>query len=308
MIRKPRWIRSKIPFGNNFKTLKGIVARNRLHTVCEEANCPNLGECWSLGTLTFMILGDTCTRSCGFCAVKTGNGGLIDYLEPKRLARGILDLKKNNALINHIVLTSVNRDNKNLESANIFANCINEIRKLKLGIKVEVLIPDFLGDKKAFDIIIAANPDVLNHNIETIQRLYSLKQETGSLRMRAMRPQADYNRSINLLKYFKKNSKIVVKSGFMVGVGETKKEIQTLIDDLNQAGCDLVTVGQYLQPTKEHIKVKKFYTLAEFKNIKNYASKKPHIKSVECGPMVRSSYHAESQLMNIENNIECGEK
>tara|TARA_B100001029_G_C15057679_1_gene455721 strand:- start:318 stop:1250 length:933 start_codon:yes stop_codon:yes gene_type:complete len=300
---KPKWIKTKIPMGNNFKKLKKIVSKNTLHTVCEEANCPNLAECWSLGTLTFMILGDTCTRSCGFCAVKTGDGGLIDYLEPKRLARGILDLKNNNALINHVVLTSVNRDNKNLQSAKIFAESVKEIKKLNLDIKIELLIPDFLGDKRALDIIIAAEPDVLNHNMETIERLYYQKQKTRTSKKRAMRPQANYNRSINLLKYFKENSQVVVKSGFMIGVGETEEEVEKLIDDLDQAGCDLVTIGQYLQPTKEHINVSKFYTMSEFKKIKNYAQKKLNIKSVECGPMVRSSYHAESQLKNIDNKF-----
>ncbi len=302
LIKKPSWIKSTIPIGSNFTNLKKLVSKNKLHTVCEEAKCPNLGECWKLGTLTFMILGDICTRSCGFCAIKTGNGGAIDHLEPKRLARGIWDLKKNNNLINHVVLTSVNRDDKNIESAKIFSDSIKEIRNLHLGIKIEVLIPDFLGDKKAFDMIIAAQPDVLNHNMETVERLYYLHQNTGTKKKRSVRPQANYHRSIHLLKYFKDNSQIITKSGFMVGLGEDRIEVRKLIDDLDNAGCDLITVGQYLQPTKEHINVTKFYSLSEFKEIEVYTKKKPNIKSVECGPMVRSSYHAETQLKKITHN------
>lgn len=302
MIKKPSWIKSPIPIGNNFTNLKKLVLKNKLHTVCEEAKCPNLGECWSLGTLTFMILGDTCTRSCGFCAIKTGQGEEIDYLEPTRLSRGILNLKKNNNLVNHIVLTSVNRDDKNLESAKVFSDCISKIKNLNLEIKIEVLIPDFLGDKKAYEIIIKAEPDVLNHNIETVKRLYHLNQKTGTTRTRSVRPQANYERSIELLKYFKNNSNIIIKSGIMIGLGEDEDEIFESIDDLNNAGCDLITIGQYLQPSKEHINVSKFYSLEQFDKIKKYAENKLNIKSTECGPMVRSSYHAETQLKKIMNN------
>ena len=302
MIKKPNWIKSPIPIGNNFTNLKKLVLKNKLHTVCEEARCPNLGECWGLGTLTFMILGDTCTRSCGFCTIKTGQGGEIDYLEPKRLSRGILNLKNNNTLVNHIVLTSVNRDDKNLESAKVFSDCISEIKNLNLEIKIEVLIPDFLGDKKAYEIIIKAGPDVLNHNIETVRRLYHLNQKTGTVRRRSVRPQANYERSIELLKYFKNNSDTIIKSGIMVGLGEDEDEIFESIDDLDNAGCDLITIGQYLQPSKEHINVSKFYSIEQFNKIKKYAENKPNIKSVECGPMVRSSYHAETQLKKITHN------
>ena len=178
---KPSWIKSEIPNGSNFRELKSIVSSNKLNTVCVEAKCPNIGECWNLGTLTFMILGDTCTRSCGFCAVKTGKGTSIDYLEPKRLARGIRDLKKNNSLISHIVLTSVNRDDKNYESAEIFASSIKEIKNLSLDIKVEVLIPDFLGKEECYKLILDAEPDVLNHNIETVERLYISNKRLANL-------------------------------------------------------------------------------------------------------------------------------
>jgi len=295
---KPSWIKSEIPNGSNFRELKSIVSSNKLNTVCVEAKCPNIGECWNLGTLTFMILGDTCTRSCGFCAVKTGKGTSIDYLEPKRLARGIRDLKKNNSLISHIVLTSVNRDDKNYESAEIFASSIKEIKNLSLDIKVEVLIPDFLGKEECYKLILDAEPDVLNHNIETVERLYNLKQETGKSTKRAVRPQAVYSRSLELLEFFDSSKKIITKSGIMVGLGETKEEIFKCIDDLNLAGCQIITVGQYLQPSKDFINVSKFYSPEEFEEIKEYSEKKDNILSAECGPMVRSSYHAEKQLKN----------
>ena len=278
-MRKPSWIKSEIPTGSNFNDLKSIVSKNKLNTVCVEAKCPNIGECWSLGTLTFMILGDTCSRSCGFCAVKTGRGLNIDYLEPKRLARGILDLKNNNALINHIVLTSVNRDDKNNESARIFANSIKEIKNLDLDIKVEVLIPDFLGDEECYKLILGARPDVVNHNIETVNRL---------------------------LKFFSEAKNIVTKSGIMIGLGETKDEIFECINDLNSVGCQIITVGQYLQPSKDFINVSKFYTPKEFEEIKKYSEQKNNIITAECGPMVRSSYHAESQLKNAKSNLEEG--
>ena len=295
---KPSWIKSEIPNGSNFRELKSIVSSNKLNTVCVEAKCPNIGECWNLGTLTFMILGDTCTRSCGFCAVKTGKGTSIDYLEPKRLARGIRDLKKNNSLISHIVLTSVNRDDKNYESAEIFASSIKEIKNLNLDIKVEVLIPDFLGKEECYKLILGAEPDVLNHNIETVERLYNLKQETGKSTKRAVRPQAVYSRSLELLEFFDSSKKIITKSGIMVGLGETKEEVFKCIDDLNLAGCQIITVGQYLQPSKDFINVSKFYSPEEFEEIKEYSEKKDNILSAECGPMVRSSYHAEKQLKN----------
>ena len=302
-MRKPRWIKSKIPTGNNFTELKSIVSKNMLNTVCVEAKCPNLGECWSAGTLTFMILGDTCTRSCGFCAVKTGKGLNIDYLEPKRLARGILDIKRNNKLIDHIVLTSVNRDDKNYESAEIFANSIKEIKNLDLGIKVEVLIPDFLGDTKCYELILDAQPDVVNHNIETVKRLYRLKQNTGTSVKRAVRPQAFYKRSLDLLNFFSSSKKIISKSGIMIGLSETTEEILECIDDLNNVGCEIVTVGQYLQPSKDFINVSKYYTLKEFDEIKKYCEEKENIITAECGPMVRSSYHAEKQLENAKQSL-----
>ena len=304
MIHKPKWIKSKIPSGKNYINLRKLAKKNNLHTVCEEAKCPNLGECWSKGTLTFMILGDTCTRSCGFCAVKTGFGGAIDHLEPKRLARGIENLKRNNNKIEHIVLTSVNRDDKNLESASIFANSIKEIKKLKLDIDIEALIPDFLGKNEAYDLIIDSNPNVLNHNIETVRRLYKLKQNTGVDTKRAVRPQADYERSLRLLKYFKNNSDIITKSGIMIGLSETNEEVKECIKDLSNSGCKIINIGQYLQPTPDHINVTKYYSLQEFEDFKKFAECSTSILIADCGPMVRSSFQAERQLMDLKEKLE----
>ena len=304
LINKPKWIKSLIPSGKDYINLKKLTKQNNLHTVCEEARCPNLGECWSKGTLTFMILGDTCTRSCGFCAVKTGFGGSIDHLEPKRLAKGIENLKLNNNNIEHLVITSVNRDDKNIESAHIFSQSIKEIRKLNLDLDIEALIPDFLGKKEAYDLIIESNPDVLNHNIETVNRLYRYKQSTGVDKDRAVRPQADYQRSLKLLKYFSENSKIVTKSGIMIGLGESCDEIRECIRDLSFSGCKIINIGQYLQPTPEHIKVKKYYSLQEFEEFKEYAEENTNIIIADCGPMVRSSFRAESQLFSLRERIE----
>ena len=251
-----------------------------------------------------MILGDTCTRSCGFCAVKTGFGGSIDHLEPKRLAKGIENLKLNNNNIEHIVITSVNRDDKNIESAHIFSQSINEIRKLNLDLDIEALIPDFLGKKEAYDLIIESNPDVLNHNIETVNRLYKHKQSTSLDKNRAVRPQADYHRSLNLLKYFSENSKIITKSGIMIGLGESCDEVKECIKDLSFSGCKIINIGQYLQPTTEHIKVKKYYSLQEFHEFKEYAEENTNIVIADCGPMVRSSFRAESQLFSLREKLE----
>ena len=298
--QKPKWIKSKIPKGDNYLNLKKLTKKNNLHTVCEEAKCPNLGECWSAGTLTFMILGDTCTRSCGFCAVKTGFGGQIDQLEPKRLARGIENLKMNNNNIEHVVITSVNRDDKNIDSAKIFSNSIKEIKKLNLDINVEALIPDFLGSTDAYDYIIDSAPNVLNHNIETVKRLYKHRQNTGTEKKRAVRPQANYERSLKLLKYFTLNSSIVTKSGIMIGLSEEKDEVIECINDLSNSGCKIINIGQYLQPTPEHINVSKYYSLEEFENFKFYAENYTRIKIADCGPMVRSSYRAEKQLLQLK--------
>ena len=301
--KKPEWIRVKATFDKNFKAVKQQVKDKRLNTVCEEAMCPNISECWSAGTATFMLMGSVCTRACKFCSVDTGNPkGWLDLDEPMHTAKAVKTMG-----LKYVVLTSVNRDDKNYESAKIFANSIREIKKLKLDIKIEALIPDFLGNKDCYNLIVESAPDVLNHNIETIERLYKFKQETGTDKRRSVRPQAIYKRSLELLEYFSSyESEIVTKSGIMIGLGEEKSEIFKCIDDLDSAGCQIITVGQYLQPSRKHINVSKYYTAEEFEEIKIYSEKKPNIISSECGAMVRSSYHAETQLKNAIKNKKEG--
>lgn len=301
--RKPSWLKAKIPAGDNYTRLKSLMKEMNLHTVCEEAKCPNIGECWGVGTLTFMILGDTCTRSCGFCHVKTGKGSELDWEEPKRVALAVEELVLNNANITHIVITSVNRDDKNLESAQIFAETILQVKYHNPGIKIEVLIPDFKGDLEALDLVIDAAPDVLNHNIETVPRLYYHPQTTNSGRKRSVRPQAKYEWSLNLLKHSKKysNAEMLTKSGIMVGLGEEMQEVIDTLKDLKYAGCDIVTIGQYLQPTIDHLPVTKFYHPSEFEALKQYGESVLGIPHVESGPLVRSSYHAEKQVLKLNH-------
>lgn len=299
--RKPGWIKAKIPGGDNYKKLKSLMGELHLHTVCEEAKCPNIGECWSAGTLTFMILGDTCTRSCGFCHVKTGKGLEIDWEEPGRVARAVDKLIQNNANITHIVITSVNRDDKNLESAHVFGESISKVKELNPNVKIEVLIPDFKGEKEALKQVLIARPDVLNHNIETVPRLYYLQQTTTSGRKRSVRPQAKYEWSLELLKHSKEygNVGMLTKSGIMVGLGEEMDEVIDTLKDLKNVDCDIVTIGQYLQPTIDHLSVSKFYHPSEFESLKQYGESVIGIPHIEAGPLVRSSYHAEKQVVKL---------
>ncbi|MEQ9619984.1 MAG: lipoyl synthase [Deltaproteobacteria bacterium] len=301
---KPGWIKAKIPQGPNYKHLKNLMRTLNLNTVCEEAKCPNIGECWGAGTLTFMILGDTCTRSCGFCHVKTGKGGEIDRDEPGRVARAVRSLTENNAYISHIVITSVNRDDRNLESARVFAETIREVRNSSPGVKIEVLIPDFKGEREALDEILAAAPDVLNHNIETVPRLYRHPQLTPSGRKRSVRPQANYEWSLRLLEDSKKygHEGMLTKSGIMLGLGEEMDEIIETLKDLKNTGCDIVTIGQYLQPTIDHLPVSKFYHPMEFDSLKAYGENVIGIPHIEAGPLVRSSYHAEKQVVKLSQH------
>ncbi len=298
---KPRWIKAKIPGGPNYTKLRSLVREFGLHTVCEEAKCPNIGECWGAGTLTFMILGDVCTRSCGFCHVKTGKGGELDWEEPDRVAAAVVELRKNNARVTHVVITSVNRDDKNYESACIFARTVDEVKKTSPEVNIEVLIPDFKGESEAIKKVIASSPDVLNHNIETVPRLYSLPQKTQSGRTRSVRPQAVYERSLELLSASANTGRpgMLTKSGIMVGLGESFEEIVQTLKDLRRAGCDIVTIGQYLQPTVDHIPVSRFYHPVEFESLKDYGEKIIGIPHVEAGPLVRSSYHAEKQVLEL---------
>jgi lipoic acid synthetase len=250
-----------------------------LHTVCEDARCPNIGECWNAGTATFMILGDVCTRSCGFCAVTTGRPGVIDQLEPYRLAKAVAALG-----LDYVVITSVNRDDVESGGAEIFASCIELIRRHDPTIRVEVLIPDFKGNWQALAQVVAARPFVLNHNIETVPRLY-----------RRVRPQAVYERSLELIARSKALAPdFKTKSGFMVGLGETLDETLHVMRDLRTNGCDIVTVGQYLQPTKKHLPVERYWHPDEFQAFRD-AGRDLGYTHVEAGPLVRSSYHAEKQ-------------
>jgi lipoic acid synthetase len=277
--RRPEWIRAKLPYGENYTKLLHIMRGKDLHTVCEEARCPNLGECWGRGTATFMILGDVCTRSCGFCAVKTGRPTVLDTDEPRRVADAVASMK-----LRHVVITSVNRDELNDGGASIFAETIRQIRIRDPKCRIEVLIPDFKGDKLAMDIVVDAGPDILNHNIETVPRLYSV-----------VRPQAKYERSLEVLKYFKEHG-LVTKTGVMVGIGEKPEEIIEVMKDMRKSDVDILTVGQYLQPTKEHLPIDRYVTPDEFEMYRENGLKMG-FKYVESGPLVRSSYHADEQIV-----------
>ncbi len=302
---KPSWIKARIPGSPNYKTLKTLMRNLNLHTVCEEAMCPNIGECWGAGTLTFMILGDTCTRSCGFCDVKTGKGQELDWDEPQRVAEAVSKLVENNAHIKHIVITSVNRDDRNYESACLFAETIIKVRLHNPGVKIEVLIPDFKGDLEALERVLESAPEVMGHNVETVPRLYYLPQKTPAGKHRAVRPQARYEWSLRILEESKQrgHNGILTKSGIMLGLGEEIEEVIETLRDLKNAGCDIVTVGQYLQPTKDHIPVSRYYHPLEFESLKNYGEKIIGIPYVESGPLVRSSYHAEKQLVKRSSNL-----
>lgn len=276
--RRPEWLKAPIPAGENYARLNALVQEHRLHTVCAEARCPNMGECWNAGTATFMILGDTCTRSCGFCAVKTGRPEGLDAGEPSRVAEAVQKLR-----LRHAVLTSVNRDELFDGGAQIFAETIRRTRELSPGTKIEVLIPDFKGDEFALNIVLDAFPDILNHNTETVPRLYSV-----------VRPQAQYTRSLELLERAKRRG-FVTKTGLMVGIGERSEEVLAVMRDLRAVSCDILTLGQYLQPTKEHLPVDRFVTPEEFAMYKR-AGMEMGFSHVESGPLVRSSYHAEQQV------------
>ncbi len=278
-IKRPDWLKVRIPQGQNFSGIKTIIEKHKLHTVCSEARCPNIGECWDSGTATFMILGDICTRSCGFCAVKTGMPKEVDAQEPLRVAEAVKMMK-----IKYAVVTSVNRDELFDGGATIFAETVRQIRNLNPDCKIEVLIPDFKGDELALNILLDSFPDVLNHNIETVPRLYPI-----------VRPQAKYERSLQLLTRAKKRG-FLTKSGLMVGLGENDEEIIDVLKDLKNAGCDIVTIGQYLQPTKEHLPVKRFVDPDQFKKYEEFGISLGFLQ-IESGPLVRSSYQAEKVIL-----------
>jgi lipoic acid synthetase len=276
---KPEWLRAKAPVGDNFHNLKKLARGLGLHTVCESAQCPNIGECWNHKTATFMLLGDICTRRCGFCAVPKGRPEAIDWDEPRRVAEAVATLG-----LKHAVVTSVNRDDDNVGGAKIFAETIREIRELVSDCRIEVLIPDFQGLAEPLRIVLEAKPNVLNHNTETVPRLY-----------RVVRSGARYQRTLDLLSNAKKwDPQMVTKSGVMVGLGETTDELIEVFRDLGSRGVDILTVGQYLRPSKDHLPMARFYAPAEFVYLKEEALKFG-FKHVESGPLVRSSYHAHEQ-------------
>ncbi len=276
---KPAWLKAKAPVGDNFHDLKKLARGLGLHTVCESAQCPNIGECWHHKTATFMLLGDVCTRRCGFCAVPKGRPEPIDWDEPRRVAEAVATLG-----LRHAVVTSVNRDDDNVGGAKIFAATIRQIRELVPGCRVEVLIPDFQGLEEPLRIVLEAKPNVLNHNTETVPRLY-----------RAVRSGARYKRTLDLLANAKQWSPATVtKSGLMVGIGEETGELIEVFRDLGERGVDILTIGQYLRPSKDHLPMTRYYTPAEFVSLKEEALKFG-FKHVESGPMVRSSYHAHEQ-------------
>jgi lipoic acid synthetase len=280
--KRPDWLKVKLPTGDNYSDVRNLMRKQQLHTVCEEARCPNIAECWNNRTATFMILGDTCTRSCGFCNIKLGIPNQLDFEEPKRVAESVEELN-----LRHVVITSVNRDELEDGGASIFSETVRLIRARMPETTIEILIPDFKGSEAAFEIIMKNPPDILNHNLETVSRLYPV-----------VRPQAKYNRSLELIKWFKQKGLSrrdgfpKTKSGIMVGIGENQVEVLSLMQDLVNAGCDILTIGQYLQPTKVHLPVDRFVSPDEF-DFYRTEGLKIGFKIVESSPLVRSSYHAD---------------
>ena len=285
VLRKPDWIRVKAPVSPEYSATKAIVRENGLHTVCEEAGCPNIGECWAERHATMLIMGDTCTRACAFCNVKTGLPGPLDVQEPENVARAVAQLG-----LKHIVVTSVDRDDLPDGGASHFAATINAIRSLSPGTTVEVLTPDFLRKSGAVETVVAARPDVFNHNLETVPRLYL-----------TVRPGARYFASLRLLERAKEIDPAgFTKSGLMVGLGESREEIMQVMDDLRTAGVDFLTIGQYLQPTRKHAAVDRFWTPEEFLALEQIARAKGFLM-VSASPLTRSSYHADADFVRLRS-------
>lgn len=276
--KKPEWLKVKLPLGENYLKVREIVDKHKLHTICQSGNCPNMGECWGAGTATFMILGNICTRSCGFCAVATGRPLPVDWDEPMRVARSVKLMG-----VKHCVITSVDRDDLKDGGSIIWAETIKAIREISPETKFECLIPDFQGKWENIKRIVDAKPDIVSHNIETVRRL-----------TQQVRIQAKYDRSLEVLKMLK-DAGMRTKSGLMVGLGETNEEVYQTIDDLASVKVDVITIGQYLQPTAKHLPVQRFVHPDEFRAFKEYALTKG-FKHVESGPLVRSSYHAEKHV------------
>ena len=280
--RHPRWLKVPLPAGKNFHDVRKLIKQHHLHTVCQSAHCPNIGDCWGQRMATFMILGDVCTRNCRFCAVNSGMPQVIDREEPLRVAEAVKKLS-----LRYAVITSVTRDDLPDGGAAIFADTIREIRKALPSCQVEVLIPDFNGSKSAISTVIEASPDVLNHNIETVPSLYPV-----------VRPEADYQRSLEVLRFAKQQG-MLTKTGLMLGVGETDDEVVAVMHDLREADCDILTLGQYLQPSAKHVALDRYLTPGEFDQFKKNGEEMG-FRHVEAGPLVRSSYHAGSSFENIE--------
>lgn len=277
--QKPKWIRVKLPTGKNYRELRTLVDKYKLNTICQSGSCPNMGECWGEGTATFMILGNICTRSCGFCGVKTGKPLDVNWEEPEKVARSIKLMK-----IKHAVLTSVDRDDLKDMGSILWAETVNAVRRISPGTTMETLIPDFQGITKHIDRLLEVQPEVISHNMETVKRL-----------TREVRIQAKYERSLEVLSYMKSAGQRRTKTGLMLGLGEENAEVFQTIEDIRGAGVDVITIGQYLQPTKKHLPVKKFVTPEEFNEFGDFA-RSLGFRHVESSPLVRSSYHAERHI------------
>jgi len=279
-LRRPSWIKVRAPSGETYEQLQQLMRKKSLHTVCEEAGCPNMGECWGAGTATFLMMGDICTRTCGFCDIKHGRPEALDWLEPERVAQAVkaMDLR-------HAVITSVNRDDRKDGGAPIFAMVIRRIREIHPGCSIEVLIPDFKGSSEALRIVMDARPEILNHNVETVPRLFKMVQ-----------PQDHYEWAAATLTNAKKiEPDVLTKSGIMLGLGETMDEVKAVMDDQRSWGVDILTLGQYLQPSRQHLPIARYYTMEEFAELRDYGLG-IGFKWVESGPLVRSSYHAAEQV------------
>ena len=278
--RRPPWIRVKAPMGETYENVRGLMRSKELHTVCEEAQCPNLGECWGRGTATFLMMGDTCTRSCGFCDIKTGRPSPLDWAEPNRIAESVRAMN-----LRHVVITSVNRDDRADGGAPIFAMVIRRVRQLQPGCSIEVLIPDFKGSETALKIVMDAQPEILNHNVETVPRLFKKVQ-----------PQDDYEWALATLRNAKRMDPLVLtKSGIMLGLGETMDEVLAVLRDLASIGVDILTIGQYLQPSKKHLPIERYWTPEEFETLRQEGLAMG-FKWIESGPLVRSSYRADEPV------------
>jgi len=283
--RRPSWIKVRAPSGETYQQLKEMMRRKELHTVCEEANCPNMGECWGSGTATFLILGDVCTRRCGFCDIKHGKPAAIDWEEPERIAQAVHAMQ-----LKHAVITSVDRDDDNLGGARIFAAVIRRIRDLQPGCSLEVLIPDFRGEREALRIVMDARPEILNHNLETVPRLFQRVQPSDKL---------EWSQAV-LTGAKALDTQVLTKSGLMVGLGETIEEMREVMRLLRSWDVDVLTIGQYLQPSRQHLPVERYYTLEEFAELKRFGLE-IGFRWVESHPLVRSSYHAAEQVRALSS-------